>query len=70
MRDEKKRATSVAFRLLHAGDKDRNQLVGFLLEGVQLIRWHDFTLHEEFEPVRGFLQFLKSYFELADELSS
>jgi hypothetical protein len=64
MKDE----SGVAFRLLDAGDQDRSQLVGFLQEGTQLVCWHDFTLHEEFEPVRRFLEFLKSSFDLANEL--
>jgi len=69
MKDEgRQKARSVSFRLFHAGDKDRSQLVSFLLEGTQFVCWHDFTLHEEFEPVRSFLQFLKASFELTDEL--
>ncbi len=59
---------SVTFRLLHASDKDCSQLVGFLLEGPQFICWHDFPVHEEFEPVSRFLQLLKPSFELADKL--
>jgi hypothetical protein len=59
---------SVAFRLFHAGDQDGRQLGGILLEGSQLVCGQEFTLHEEFEPVRRFVQFLKSSFELADEL--
>ena len=69
MKDELKKAMSVAFRLLHAGNEDRNQLVSFLLEGAQSLCWHDLSLHEQFQPVRCFVQFLKSSFEFADELS-
>jgi hypothetical protein len=68
MKDEKKKAMSLAFRLLHAGDKDRSQFVSFLLEEAQLLCRHDFTLHEKFEPIRRFVQFLKPSFEFADKL--
>ena len=49
-------------------DEDGGQFVALGTERLQLGRWHDFSIDEEFQPIRGFLQFPERVAAFGDEL--
>ena len=51
-------------------DEDSGQLVAFGMKRLQLGRWHNFSIDEEFQPVSAFLQLAERVAAFGDELGS
>ncbi len=55
-------------RSLDDRDEDGGQFVALGTKGLQLVRWHDFSIDEEFQPIRGFFQLPQQVAAFGDEL--
>ena len=47
-------------------NKDGDQLVGLVLDRSGCLGWHDLMMLKQFDPVIGFVEFLKCTLDLAD----
>ena len=59
--------SSLRPRFLDDGDENRGQVVTLGTEGLQLCRWHDFSIDERFQPIRGFFQLPKGAAAFGDK---
>jgi hypothetical protein len=68
MKKEERRSGAVS-RSFDYCDEDGGEFVALGTERLQLGRWHNFSIDEEFQPIRGFLQFPKRVAAFGNELA-